>query len=820
MRLPLRLGASVLLALTACAGRAQPSDWLLPHPTDPILDRLVQEERYAEAMGHAIAVVRSRAEGPGPMAPTTLASLELLGRAACEAGEYATGEAILEAALRASRRVLGPDDPRLATSWIALGRVARIKGQRELAWRRYQEARQLLEGRGEAWEAVRSELEQGEGNWHRKADMDKALALYRQSVERQRRVSPWGSFEEAEKLTWMGWMLGRMGRFEEAERRLLSARSQLRALGLAGHSLNGVIDNAFAERLALEGRWEEAESFFRRVTEIFTVARMNVPPGFARRVRPLDGHEALALLELRRGRGEEAWMALQRSRAAVHLDFARLGLWSQRDPEGFRDAQLLRRELLGLRRTLAGMDPDVELSWTPDTWRSILRFVEGWRRLSDLQARYLHAFPPQEASLARVRAMLGAKSALLGVVEVALGGDPTVGDQRLRKEGWLYVLRRSGPIVWEPLPELEGRDAIRLRSTWQRTLRAAFWPLHVDPDPEVVADHRAYARRYLDPALPHLAGIEHLVVEGSLIPYEILIGPNGRPTIDLFDVTHVPSAHVATMLAERWENEPVREVRSILSLSAAAPRPGTETLERLASASGVYRDLRRPRSSFTRSEIPPDGLPSLPYAAVEASLVARKFPAATLLQGAGVEQRLHQIESGEGLGRFDVVHFAGHSLTDGSPELAGLALARHDAGPGPLDDEILDVEEILLGWDLDARLLTLSGCETARAAGAERGEVLGFTPALFAAGARSVLSSLWPVDDQATALLMDRFYDNLTGRYADVRMGERGVPLPTARALREAKIHLRNLVDDHGRRPFEHPVYWGGFILLGLPEER
>jgi len=341
--------------------------------------------------------------------------------------------------------------------------------------------------------------------------------------------------------------------------------------------------------------------------------------------------------------------------------------------------------------------------------------------------------------------------------------------------------------------------------------------MHVDPDPEVVKDLRALARRYLDPALPHLAGVEHLVVEGAMLPFEALIGPDGRHAGDTFDVTYIPSAGVAGMLAERWAREPARELRSILSVSAAPPGLSTASLERLSLVPGEPRDLRRPRMSYTRSETPLDSLPPLPFAASEAELVARKFPRSTLLQ-ADVERRLRDLE-GEGmLASFDVVHFAGHSLSDGAPELAGLALTHERPNASGVDDGILDVEEILLGWNLEARLLTLSGCETARAAGAERGELLGFTPALLAVGARSVVSSLWPVDDRATAILMDRFYDNITGHYEDSRLGTRGVPMPVARALREAKMHLRNMTDGHGRRSFDHPVYWAGFILLGLPE--
>ena len=122
----------------------------------------------------------------------------------------------------------------------------------------------------------------------------------------------------------------------------------------------------------------------------------------------------------------------------------------------------------------------------------------------------------------------------------------------------------------------------------------------------------------------------------------------------------------------------------------------------------------------------------------------------------------------------------------------------------------MTVAEILREWKLDADLVCLSACRTAlgREAGGEG--YLGFAQAFFAAGARSLLLSLWSVDDRATALLMQRFYQNLrlTSPAEERRTSK-------AEALREAKAWLRNYTDAFGRRPFSHPYFWSAFILIG-----
>lgn len=70
----------------------------------------------------------------------------------------------------------------------------------------------------------------------------------------------------------------------------------------------------------------------------------------------------------------------------------------------------------------------------------------------------------------------------------------------------------------------------------------------------------------------------------------------------------------------------------------------------------------------------------------------------------------------------------------------------------------------------------------------------------------------------ATALLMGRFYENLTGAYQDPRAGRVAEPLTKAEALREAKHWLRTTTDREGRHPFAHPVYWSAFVLIGDPD--
>jgi CHAT domain-containing protein/tetratricopeptide (TPR) repeat protein len=137
--------------------------------------------------------------------------------------------------------------------------------------------------------------------------------------------------------------------------------------------------------------------------------------------------------------------------------------------------------------------------------------------------------------------------------------------------------------------------------------------------------------------------------------------------------------------------------------------------------------------------------------------------------------------------------------------LAGVALAGADVGDGGSgDDGLLTAAEV--SWlDLEGvRLAVLSACETGRGTPAAGEGTLGLVRGFRLAGARSVVASLWKVDDAATTLLMERFYDAFLDR-----------KLAPCAALREAARTVRAFTDAGGNKPFAAPRYWAAFVAYG-----
>ncbi|MEZ5427708.1 MAG: CHAT domain-containing tetratricopeptide repeat protein [Pyrinomonadaceae bacterium] len=146
---------------------------------------------------------------------------------------------------------------------------------------------------------------------------------------------------------------------------------------------------------------------------------------------------------------------------------------------------------------------------------------------------------------------------------------------------------------------------------------------------------------------------------------------------------------------------------------------------------------------------------------------------------------------------YKVLHFAAHGfLNEERPELSGIVLSQLDPQGNKIDG-FIRLQDIY-GLNLSADLVVLSACDTG--IGKEvRGEgVLSLDNGFLQSGARSVISSRWKVDDQATFELMRGFYEEMTGRGATA-----------SEALRRAQIRMRE------NPRYRSPFYWAAFTLQG-----
>src|SRR5262249_17430677 len=139
-------------------------------------------------------------------------------------------------------------------------------------------------------------------------------------------------------------------------------------------------------------------------------------------------------------------------------------------------------------------------------------------------------------------------------------------------------------------------------SAFTRVRRAAEWPLRVDADPLAKEQMRDWSRRFFDPALPYLEGVEHLIIEGNRVPVELFTDEAGGFRIDRYDVTYAPSASFLALLAERPAGHPAGAPRALLSMSATPAAPDSPGIVE-AALREEGRDLRWARSSYARGQV-------------------------------------------------------------------------------------------------------------------------------------------------------------------------------------------------------------------------
>jgi CHAT domain-containing protein/tetratricopeptide (TPR) repeat protein len=111
------------------------------------------------------------------------------------------------------------------------------------------------------------------------------------------------------------------------------------------------------------------------------------------------------------------------------------------------------------------------------------------------------------------------------------------------------------------------------------------------------------------------------------------------------------------------------------------------------------------------------------------------------------------------------------------------------------NDGILEASEIVQ-LKLNSDLVVLSSCNSGLGRINESEGIIGMSKAFFEAGAKSIVVSLWEVNDKYTSRLMTLFYKKLSNG------------LDKSEALRQAKIEF---IKEYSPNPY----YWGAFVLSG-----
>jgi CHAT domain-containing protein len=310
----------------------------------------------------------------------------------------------------------------------------------------------------------------------------------------------------------------------------------------------------------------------------------------------------------------------------------------------------------------------------------------------------------------------------------------------------------------------------------------------------------------LEPAERQLAGKKTLVIvpDGILweIPFQALQPNAGRYLLQDSVIYYAPS------FTALQEMKKLRNARAAMAAGRAATSVGDSATQPPKSLTlltvgnplltGPYESLQGTGELAARLE------------ALYGKANTRLYTAAT-----ADEERIKNDAP-----NYQVIHLGTHGvLDDDNPMYSYVMLSLGEregtaAAPPSPENAVLDLSDMgkdgfLEAWEimdleLNAQLVVLSACETARGRVVDGEGMVGISWSLFIAGSPSTVVSQWKVDENSTDELMFSFHENFVRRGQPPRVAG-----SAAEALQKASLKLMESTE------YKHPYYWAGFVLIG-----
>lgn len=542
------------------------------------------------------------------------------------------------------------------------------------------------------------------------------------------------------------------------------------------------------------GDLDLAQAALTRSLRLHEAMRARLDPGFERSEFTRSPTRALAHVELARGKSRAAWQALERTHGRALTELLTTAPTTQQ--------RELERSLADTERRLAALDESASRTDAPSSDRDMRQRELEAQRL-ELRSQILgltESSTPALPTLPEVQSSLRAGTALVGWSQLDWLG---------RAEVFGWVLRAEGEPHFVPIEDLANGSPLQSL----RALSASLEEEAGSPFPSASwgTQHDSLGEHLLTPLVESgaLDGADHLVIVPSRfdgIPFGALRWEDSWAS-ERWVISYAPSCRAYRELRAR----PKSAAGRALVIGDPPFRP-----EHLAGASAVSSS---PASlALLRGHSNLGELARIPETLIEAQAVASLFPGSTLWTGPEAnEAALQELARSGKLASYSVIHLASHAVVDShDPRRSGIALSQLNLpdpyaaalGDEPIVDGFLSVPEVLADWDLRADLVTLSACSSALGSPVHGEGYVGLATAFLQAGARSLLVSLWDVQDEPARLLMESFYRHWR---------ENEGPLSKARALQAAQAELRSY-EKNGQRPYAHPAFWSAFVLIGSPD--
>jgi len=759
------------------------------------LNRQLGQDAAAEAIFQRVIAIRENRLGPDH--PDTAAALLNLGSVQASMGQPAKALPVLQRSLKSFEQKHGREHQTIASAANSIGEVQRALGEAEAAEASFLRALAI-------WEKL-----------HGKEHPNVAVGLHNLALIHASR-----------------------GQVGEADVHLRRAQAILTTVFGEEHPRVAEEWITLALLRASQGGWGEAGQFADRARRISRrhVARTLPVLAESEQLRFLtqkhepELHQALSLaLSKDAAPGltslSASWILNGKAIAQEALAESSLLARDSADPALAEDL----KQLTAVRRKLANRSFDGSTKVTPQELAQLTaQEQEISRRLRRASGHQDKAEPWVE--LDAVRQLMQKDSVLVEIARLRPFDPASLGKpnpwRQPRYAAWIIPPAGKGAVRLVdlgPASEIESQVS-RVRQMIQAAPDLIRSKGERESERELLTHLNALAARILHPLLPHAGHASHWIISPDadlwLAPWSALPLPSGKYLIEDHrvslvvsgrDLLNQPLARAVTRplivadpdydldrtTARRIAEQVAQTAAGTRTVRFAAQGPALPAVQRLPGTAREARQIAPSLASYTATT--PQLL--MEKQAQERLVKSVRSPRVLVLSTHGFFLEDQRTNPAVGGTRF--VQSTGKGPSN--PLLrCGLLFAgvnRREQATADDEDGILTGLEIV-GLDLrGTEMVVLSACETGIGRVHNGEGVAGLRQAFQLAGAHSVLSTLWQIDDQASADLVTGFFSQLAAKQ------------PRPDALRAAQLQL--LKARREKSGSAHPFYWAAYTLTG-----
>ena len=771
-----------------------------------------------------------------------------LGAVAEKHGDMALAEQYYLRDINISSR-LDPNSYLLSYSWSNLGTIAFQRGHLMRARQYYEKALSIQQQ-----DTIRKDVAMTLNNLAivsgESGNLSQAEKLLGQAIEIQSEVAP-SSVEFGQTLDTLGTILLKQGRQQEAEQTLKRAfelRQQMSPnslevadtnyhLGETFQSMGNLAEAekqfatalqirqtlapnsaAYADSLAalanlsrLQHRWDDAGAKYEKVLDVLDAQSSRiggVPEGrFRFYAKYANYYSQYISVLIQKGEHARALEILERSRARTLIHLLEQGDIHIRS--GLAPTLVQRDQKVRLL-IAKSLDDRLRTILAKHTQEQVSRIDQKIAELQSERERFaaeMRAGNPLYAALTQVRPLK------LAEIQSLLDRETLLLEYSINSEGaYLFAVTQKSLFCYR-LPESRTIVALAQQVYTRKSSKpqdSGSTLSNVLPDPSIV-----FSKTILGPVAKILEQYRQLVIVGdtalNYIPFASLPLPNSEvPRLSLIsehEIINLPSASVLTMLRRSWKagSKDRSDTVAILAdpvFSTDDPRVRSEVGQKGADQRSisveetVRENPARSLPDTDQESDHPSQLPRLIYSRAEAKAISAVVPQGKTYEALDFDANRVTATSSQVL-QSQIIHFATHGFLDSkNPELSGLVFSLTDQNGRP-QVGFWGLEDIF-NSPVHADLVVLSACQTALGENVDGEGLVGLTWGFMYAGARSVVASLWKVDDASTAELMRLFYEAMKHQH-----------MTPSSALRSAQLTMSQ------QSRWADPYFWAGFVFEG-----